>query len=311
MLIAHRHPARPFSERHDGGVTAVGVIGLGAMGSRVAQQFIDAGHNVVVWNRTVEKIPPLTELGATAAANPAEMAGRVDVLITMVADPNALRDVSEGPGGFATHATPALTVIEMSTVGPAAIVRLANVLPQGVGLLDAPVLGSTSEADAGQLSIFVGGTATLVDQWSPLLSVLGRVLHVGELGAGAAAKLVANSTLFAVLAALGEALLLARRLGLAPDEVFDVLAGTPLGAQAQRRREAIEKNDFPHRFSLRLARKDIDLIVDAAAAAGVELRVGSAAREWFTEAERAGLGDLDYSAVLAHILGTGTTGRVS
>jgi 3-hydroxyisobutyrate dehydrogenase-like beta-hydroxyacid dehydrogenase len=107
-------------------MTAVAVAGLGAMGSRVAARLLAAGHEVTVWNRSAGKAGPLAGLGAFPAATPAEAASRAEVLITMVADPAALRAVTEGPG-----ASTSLTVVEMSTVGPAALARLASALPPG------------------------------------------------------------------------------------------------------------------------------------------------------------------------------------
>ncbi len=284
-------------------MTSVGVVGLGAMGSRIARRFLDAGHEVVVWNRSPEKAEPLVALGALTAVSPAEVAERSDVVITMLADGSALQGVTETPSGIASVVGPSTTVIEMSTVGPAAIARLVSALPVGTPVLDAPVLGSISEAETGALKIFVGGPAALVERCAPLLSVLGSPLHVGPLGSGAAAKLVANSTLFGALGLVGEAVALADSLGLSREVTFEVLAGTPMGAQAERRREAIETGAFPPRFSLALAVKDVNLIVDAATAAGVDLRLSAAARQWLVDAAEAGLGDEDYSAVLAYILG--------
>jgi 3-hydroxyisobutyrate dehydrogenase-like beta-hydroxyacid dehydrogenase len=282
----------------------VAVLGLGGMGSRIAQRFLDAGHDVVLWNRTSERMARLEGLGAVPAASPADAAGRADVVVTMVSDPAALRAVSEGPAGVAAGITGATTLVEMSTVGPAAISRLASALPPGTGLLDAPVLGSFAEAESGSLRIFVGGPASLVERWTPLLSALGSPVHVGPLGAGAAAKLVANSTLFGALGILGEALALADGLGLSRDATFEVLAATPLAAQAERRRGQIETGEYPTRFTLFLARKDVDLILEAAASTGVDLRLVAAARTWLAEAEDAGWGDRDYAAVLARILGS-------
>jgi 3-hydroxyisobutyrate dehydrogenase len=198
-------------------------------------------------------------------------------------------------------------VIQMSTVGPAAVARLKEALPSEASLLDAPVLGSLAEAEAGTLRIFVGGPEALLEQWTPLLSVLGSPLHVGPLGAGAAAKLVANTTLFGTLGVLGEALALADGLGLSRETVFEILAATPLAAQAERRRPSLETGEYPPRFTLALARKDVDLVMEAASAAGVDLRLAAAARSWLQDAEEAGQGGDDYSAVLARILERGSS----
>jgi 3-hydroxyisobutyrate dehydrogenase-like beta-hydroxyacid dehydrogenase len=284
-------------------MNTVGFIGLGGMGNRMARRLLQAGHDVLVWNRTPEKTAPLVEEGAILAETPADAAARADAVITMVSDPTALWAVVKGPNGIAAAADGSLTAIEMSTVGPAAVAQLESLLPEGTGLLDAPVLGSLSEAEAGDLKIFVGGPEPLVNRWTPLLSVLGDPVHVGPLGSGSAAKLVTNSTLFGVLATLGEALALAQGLGLARDKTFEVLATTPLAAQAERRRAAVESGEYPRRFALSLGLKDLDLIAEAAAESGIDLRVGAAARAWFAEAEAAGWGDRDYSAVLAWMLG--------
>jgi 3-hydroxyisobutyrate dehydrogenase-like beta-hydroxyacid dehydrogenase len=279
------------------------VVGLGAMGSRIARRLLEAGHDVIVWNRSPEPVNELVELGATAAERPAEAAHRSEVVLTMLADPDALQAVTEGPGGITEGATEGLTLIEMSTVGPASIARLASALPPGVDLMDAPVLGSLPQVEAGSLRIFVGGPEPLVERWTPLLSELGSPLHAGPLGSGAAAKLVANTTLFGTLGVLGEALALAQGLGLSSETAFEVLAATPIAAQAERRREAIESGEFPPRFKLSLARKDADLVAEAANVAGVDMRVTEAARSWLADTEAEGLGDRDYSAALARMLG--------
>lgn len=262
------------------------MIGLGAMGSRIARRLLDAGHDVVVWNRTPSKAEGFPQV----AASPVEAVHDADAVITMVANPQALREVTKDMAPK--------TLIEMSTVGPAAIHELAAALPEGTELLDAPVLGSRAEAESGTLHVFVGGQTELYERWKPLLAVLGTPHHVGELGAGAAAKLVANSTLFGAIGVLAEALRLADRLGLTRDVAFEVLAATPIAGQAERRREAIEANDFPPRFPLSLAHKDAELVT----AAAPELRLAEAARSWLADADEASWGERDYSALLAWVL---------
>lgn len=282
---------------------AVAVLGLGGMGSRIAGRLLDAGHSLIVWNRSPERAEELAGRGAGVARTPAEAASEVEVLITMLASPAALDAVIGGPEGVAAGARDGLTVIEMSTVGPAAVARLATALPGGTALLDAPVLGSLKEAESGSLQIFVGGPDELAERWSPLLADLGTPLHVGPLGSGAAAKLVANLTLFGAIALLGEALALAGALGLSRETGFEVLSASPIAGQAARRREAVESGEYPRRFALSLGRKDTDLIAEAAGEHGLELRIAAAARAWLLDAEAAGLGDRDYSELLAHIIG--------
>jgi 3-hydroxyisobutyrate dehydrogenase-like beta-hydroxyacid dehydrogenase len=263
----------------------VAVLGLGAMGSRIARRLLDAGNDVIVWNRT----PARAEGFPRVAASAAEAAAEADVTITMLANPEALREV--------THGLEPKTLIEMSTVGPDAVRELAARLPK-TEVIDAPVLGSRSEAESGTLHVFVGATPEQYAHWSPLLAVLGTTHHVGPFGAGASAKLVANSTLIGTIALLGEALRLADDLGLSRNAAFEVLGTTALAAQAERRRPSLEANDFPPRFALALARKDADLVSEA----GPDLRVAQAARSWLADADDAGWGDRDYSALLAWLL---------
>ena len=257
-------------------MTHVAVVGLGAMGTRFARRFIDAGHDVVVWNRTPREFP------APAAASPRDAASRADVVIAMVADPEALTGVTEGDDGVIAglHGT----LVQMSTVSPDATRRLAGLTDR---LVDAPVLGSIAEAESGTLTIFAGGDVAPV---RAVLDALGTVLPVGGVGAGTAAKLVANATLFGVLAALGEAAALGRALELDDATLFDVLAATPLAVQAERRRGVLEGEPSPARFPVRLALKDAELI-----AAVVDHPALAGARHWLAAVAD---GDADYTAML-------------
>ena len=274
----------------------VAVVGLGAMGSRIAARLLDHGHEVVVWNRDAAKAEPLVRRGSSAAESPRAAAAAADVTIVMVADPAALAAVTEGDDGVVAGLGEGV-LVQMSTVSVHATNRLAASTD---ALVDAPVLGSVSEVEAGTLNIFAGGRPELVERVRPVLSGLGNVIEVGGVGAGTAAKLVANTTLVGVIAVLGEALAVGQRLGLERDTVFEVLGVTALASQAERRRAAVESGEYPPRFALRLARKDADLIL---AAAGEDLRATKGARDWLAEADDAGLGDDDYSAVLARMLG--------
>jgi 3-hydroxyisobutyrate dehydrogenase-like beta-hydroxyacid dehydrogenase len=275
----------------------VGVVGLGAMGSRTARRLLDAGHELIVWNRDASKATPLVAAGARRADSPAGTAAGAEAVIVMVTGPDALAAVTEGGDGVAAGLAERAVLVQMSTVGLDALRWLEQLVPDG-SLLDAPVLGSIGEVEEGTLTVFAGGSPELVERCTPLLSALGRVLPVGAVGAGTAAKLVANLTLVGVIGVLGESLALGRALGLDDDTAFEVLAATPLAAQAERRRAAFESGDYPPRFQLSLARKDADLILEAAGAAGINLRLAEAAQSWLADAEAAGRGGDDYSSVL-------------
>lgn len=282
----------------------LGFCGLGQMGAPMAGRLVDAGHDVTVWNRTRERAVPLVERGARLAGSPAEAAEGADAVFTMLSAPGAVDAVLFGDHGAAAVMGEGSTVVEMSTIGPAAVHAVRSRLPEPVTMLDAPVLGSVPQAGDGSLKVFVGGDAGLFRRWEGVLAHLGHPVLLGPLGAGASMKLVANSTLGALMTGLAEALALADGLGLDRSAVLDVLAESPIGVTVRSKRANVESGRYsPPNFKLALAVKDLGLVADAAAENGVELRVGAAARSWMEDAEKAGLGSLDYSAVIAHALG--------
>jgi 3-hydroxyisobutyrate dehydrogenase-like beta-hydroxyacid dehydrogenase len=278
-------------------------LGLGLMGAPMARRLLAAGHDVTVWNRTPAKAEPLVAEGAHQGSTPAEAGRGVEAAVSMLADPDALEAVLFGPDGLAEALHEGATLIDMSTVGTEAARRVAERLPVGVTMLDAPVLGTLPHAEEGKLKIFVGGEPDVFERWRPVLEVMGSPTLLGPLGSGASMKLVVNSTLGAVVSAIGEALALADALELDERAALDVLADSVIGAGLSRARPSIESGTYPPRFKLALARKDLGLVTDAARRAGLELRVASAARDWLQSAVDEGLGELDYTAVVAHVRG--------
>jgi 3-hydroxyisobutyrate dehydrogenase-like beta-hydroxyacid dehydrogenase len=279
-------------------VTTIAVCGLGLLGRPIAERLLHTKHDLRVWNRTPEKVRPLGDAGATVGLTPADAAAGADVAITVLSDAEALNDVVLGPNGLAEGLARGSILAEMSTVGPDAIRNLAMRLPTGIELADAPVLGSVPQAADGTLNVFVGGTIEVYRRLEPMLRDLGRPRHIGPLGTGAAMKLVVNSTLFPVVAAIGEALALGDRMGLPQPTVLDVLSISALAASLRNKRERIESGAYPPNFRLETALKDADLIDRATDG---EFPLARAARDLLAGAEEAGMGDRDYSAVVAYI----------
>ncbi|HZM84657.1 MAG TPA: NAD(P)-dependent oxidoreductase [Candidatus Limnocylindrales bacterium] len=276
-------------------------LGLGMMGAPMAARLLGAGHEVTVWNRTAGRCAPLAEQGATVASSPKQAAERAEFVITMLANPEALEAVVFGEGGLAMALAPGQVLIDMSTVGVDAFRSVAERLPDTVAVVDAPVRGSIPQATSGQLAIFVGANPALFERVEPILAPMGTIHHVGGQGAGAAAKLVVNSTLGAVITAFGEALALGDVLGIDRPALLDVLAESAIGGTVKAKRANVESGDYPAAFKLSLALKDMRLVSEAAGRAGRRLRVAEAAREWLERADREGAGDLDFSAVIATI----------
>ena len=277
--------------------------GLGVMGLPMATRLAAAGHQVRVWNRTPGRDADAVAAGAVAAATPAEAARDADAAITMLAGPESLDEVVFGPEGLAATLRPGAALIDMSTVGPDAIRALNERLAGRVAVLDAPVTGSAPHAAAGTLRIMVGATAEEFARWREVLTPLGEPVHVGPPGTGAAVKLVVNSATAALTSLLAEALALADRLGVDERAALDALAASPMGIIVERTREKIETGSYPPAFKLALAAKDLGLAIGLAAERGLELRMDQAARSRLQAADRDGLGELDFSAVVAHLRG--------
>jgi 3-hydroxyisobutyrate dehydrogenase-like beta-hydroxyacid dehydrogenase len=284
-------------------MSTIAFLGLGQMGTPMATRLLNARHEVTVWNRTQQRTESLASAGARVAPTPAAAADDVEFVITMLATPEALDDVLFGPDGLAAALSPGQTLIDMSTVGPDAFRSAAARLPSGVAAVDAPVRGSVPEATDGRLHVYAGASDGDYQQARPILEVFGDVHHVGAGGDGEAMKLVLNTTLTASIVALGEALALGDALGLDQTVMLDALQDSPVGTTVRAKRVNIETGHYPPSFKLSLAAKDMRLAVGAADHTGTPLKTAETVRRWLDDAADQGAADLDFSAVVAVILG--------
>ncbi len=275
------------------------------MGQLMAGRVLGAGHDLTVWDLLEERCLPLAEAGARVAQSPAAAVRGAQFVISMLADPPALEAVFFDPGGAAAALVPGALVMEMSTVGPAAVAQLAEKVAPEVVLVDAPVLGSLSEAEAGRLVVMVGASPADFERAAPVLEAMGTPTLVGGPGTGAALKLAVNLSLLGCGAALGEAMALASALGVAPGVALEVISGSPWGALLRSRRGMIESGVFPAHLRLGLAVKDLRLARDAASGAEVQVPVGEAALTWLEAAQRSFGPDVDFAAVVAEIMSRG------
>jgi len=284
-------------------MSKIAFLGLGEMGAPMASRLLRAGHRLAVWNRTLERTAPLVEGGAVAGGTPAETAAGAELVITMLATPDALEQVVFGESGLAGMLAAGQVLVDMSTVGLAAIRSIASRLPPGVPLIDAPVRGSVPQATEGRLEVFVGASDEDFARIQPILGALGTVRHIGGPGAGAAMKLVVNLVLGVAMVTMGEALALGKSLALPRGLLLDVLADSPIGPIVKGKRGLVESGRYPPSFKLRHAEKDLRLVEEAAASAGRELKAAPAAHAWLDEAAARGAADLDFAAVVAIIAG--------
>jgi 2-hydroxy-3-oxopropionate reductase len=279
----------------------VGFIGLGVMGAPMARNLLAAGYEVVAWNRSAGPLEELAAAGARAADGPGAVAREADVVISIVKDDAAVREVLSGPEGAIGAAPAGSLVIDMSTVSPALARELAEkAAAREVGFLDAPVSGGDVGARDGTLSIMVGGEAAEVERARPVFEVLGsRVTHVGAAGAGQVAK-ACNQVLVAVIfGGLAEALVLGSKLGVDPAAILDAVGG---GMAANRimevRRDNFLDHDFTPGFKVDLHHKDLEIALGASGEVDAPLPLTAEVQQMFRQLRAAGFGEEDDSALL-------------
>ena len=277
----------------------IAFLGTGRMGGPMAANLARAGFDVRVWNRTASRAAALTKDGATVAVSPAQAARGAGILITMLADGPATEQVWHGPEGLLA-ASPSLIWVQMATVGLEWTQRFIDTAAQyKVSFVDAPVSGSQGPAQAGQLTILASGPQWLRDAVAPVFAVLGRATAwLGPAGNGTRAKLVLNNWLADLTETTAETLSFARRLGLDPGAIVDLLESTPLGSPyAVQKARAMLAGDFTPAFALKHALKDADLAAQAAQASGTELPLTQALLPRWRRAAAGGHADDDLAAI--------------
>jgi 3-hydroxyisobutyrate dehydrogenase len=272
----------------------------------MARNLLRAGFGVRVWNRTMAKAAALAADGARPAADPAEAAADVDVLITMLTDGAAVEGAMTGPDGALSMLRSGAIWIQMSTVGVEWTDRLADFADlHGVTFVDAPVSGSSEPADRGELEILAGGAGQARPRIEPIFDVLGRrTVWLDRVGDGSRLKLALNNWLVVLVEAMSETLTFSEALGLEPHVFLETIAGGPLAsAYAMTKGAAMLDENFVPGFPLRHAVKDAELAMSAANRHGTELTLTDALLPHWREAVVEGHGDEDVAAAVIQSAG--------
>jgi len=279
----------------------IGFIGLGAMGKPMTRNLMKAGYPVNVLTRTRSRIGDLLADGAVWCNTPKEIAQKSDVVITMLPDTPDVEQVFGGKDGVFDGARPGMLLIDMSTVSPIAVRKLAREAEaRGCDFLDAPVSGGDIGAQNGTLSIMAGGGESAFQRAMPVFQAMGKtILLIGDSGAGQITK-AANQILTSITTeAVAEALVFAAKAGVDPAKVRQALMGGSASSRILEThgKKMIERN-FKPGFRMRLHRKDLDITLDAGKAYGAALPVTAQVRELMTETLNDGQGDMDNSSFL-------------
>ena len=283
----------------------IGVCGTGRMGAAIAQRLMSVGHELAVWNRSSAKTKALTDAGAKLFTSPAELVEGCEVTVVMLLNDAAIEAVYRGPNGILKARLAGKLVIDMSTVRPETMSSVGTSAVQlGTAFVEAPVGGTVGPAKEGKLLGLVGGTKADVARAMPILEQLcRRIEHVGELGSGSMMKLAVNLPLLVYWQALGEALTICKPLNLPADRLIDILTDTSGAPTAMKGRGPVIAKVLggaplgETAFGLNAAKKDLACAVQFGASIHAELPVTASALACYEEAEAAGLGDADATAV--------------
>ncbi len=279
----------------------VAVLGLGAMGIRMAERWHNEGHTLQLFNRTEARAEPLVKGGASVFQTPKEAARDADAVVSMVRDDEASRSIwlDSVTGAFQSMKPDALAV-ESSTLTPAWVGQLSREAElRGFPFLEAPVAGSRPQAEAGQLIYFVGGSEPNLERARPLLEACASSIHpVGDPGMGAVVKLCVNALFGIQTAALAEVLGLATRSGMELQSILDVLEQLPITSPAMKGMGRLMANrSFAPQFPIDLVDKDFGYVLSSAHAAGASVPVADAVWRVFHDAVRAGHGGDNISGI--------------
>jgi 3-hydroxyisobutyrate dehydrogenase-like beta-hydroxyacid dehydrogenase len=282
----------------------IAYLGIGIMGRGMAANLVKAGYPVTVWNRTPERCEPLVAQGATQASTPAEAMADADVVLYCLSDDAAVEALVFGENGVLAGVKPGQIVVDMTTLHPDTTRKEAAALAEkGARFLDAPVFGSKNEAANGGLWIVVGGDRALFDEVKPILEVLSETTHyMGGTAMGASMKLVGNLVVASQLEALGEAMTLATKAGLDPDDVLGVLHVTDFKSPIfDGVGQMLMNRDFSTHFALKLMLKDANLISRFAQDLNVPVPASAATREVIKAAMNKGWGEENASAFIKQL----------
>jgi 3-hydroxyisobutyrate dehydrogenase len=279
----------------------IGFIGLGIMGRPMCANLLKAGYSLTVWNRSRPGIDEVVGYGARAGASPADVAAQSDVTITIVTDSPDVQKVVLGADGVIEGARAGSVLIDMTTMSPSVTREIAAALGEkGVEMLDAPVSGGDVGAKAGTLSIMVGGKEEVFERCLPAFQAMGKnIVHIGPHGAGQICKL-SNQIAVAVNMLAGcEAILFAAKNGIDPQKMLDAISAGAAGSwMLSNLGPRIVKGDFAPGFMIRLAQKDLRLVLEAAAEQALPLPGTSLMNQVWRAVEADGGGDLGTQAAI-------------
>jgi len=282
----------------------IGIIGLGMLGNAVALHLVDSGYEVTAYNRTKEKTTELKEKGATIVESPKEVAENSELVITIVKDADAVKQVSFENNGIVNGNHEKLIVADMSTVDPSESKNISKqFIDSGITKLDIPVMGGPNVAITGDLVLMASGNKESFDNCKEVFDIIAnKVFFLGENGVANSIKLAMNLQITMLALALSEGITLVKKSGVDPKIFLEILNSTyfKTGMSEKKAYKMIE-GKYDTTFTLSNLKKDITTMTNAAKSLGVELPMISKAEEVYENAIKEGFGDIDYTGIIEYL----------
>ena len=285
-------------------MTKIGIVGTGMLGEAVGLHLMDVGHDVIAFNRTKEKTKKLEKKGARILDSPKQVAENSELVITIVKDADAVREVIFGDSGIIDGKHDGMCIADMSTVNPNATREISKqIREKGIDYMEIPVMGGPNVAINGKLVIMASGEKEIFEKFKTVFeSIAEQTFYLGETGTAHSIKLAMNLQIAMLALALSEGITLTKKAGFDPEIFLKILNSTyfKTGMSEGKAYKMINENVKPT-FTLANLKKDLDTINDAAESFDAELPMAKIARKIYADATDAGFGDIDYTGIISYI----------
>ena len=282
----------------------IGLIGTGMLGEAVGLHLLESGHSLTVNNRTKSKTVSLEKNGAAIADTPKNVAESSELVITCVKDADAVEQILSGQDGIVDGKHENLTVAEMSTINPSAAIQNSKKLGEnGINSLEIPVMGGPNVAIDGKLVLMASGSEDVFDQYKRVFdTIANKTFFLGKSGSAHSIKIAMNLQISLLALALSEGITLTKKAGFDPEKFLEILNSTYFKTgMSENKAYKMIRDKFEPTFTLNNLKKDLDIITQAAKDFGVVLPMAERANEIYSDAVKAGFGEIDYTGILAYI----------
>jgi len=282
----------------------IGLVGIGILGEAVGLHLLESGHSITAYNRTKSKTSNLEKNGAIIVGTPKNVAESSELVITCVKDADAVEQILFSQNGIVAGKHDDLTVAEMSTINPSSAIQNSKRLgEEGINSLEIPVMGGPNVAIHGQLVLMASGDRDVFDKYKEVFdTIANKTFFLGKSGSAHSIKIAMNLQISLLALALSEGITLTRKAGFDPEKFLEILNSTYFKTgMSENKAHKMIKNEFEPTFTLKNLKKDLDIITETAKEFGAVLPMAERANEIYAEAVKAGLGEIDYTGILAHI----------